>query len=560
MKSFLSFYPLIYTVLAHSQDAFYLPERDQIPISSTLPAHRVAIIGAGAAGSSVAYHLAQYAAESPNLLNITIFDPKEHAGGRSTTVNALDDPDYPTELGASIFVKINHILYNAAEEFGLQTSSANNLRPKESDYSLGVWDGRQFVYKAASNGGRWSGYWDVMKLLWKYGMAPIRTQRLAKETVGKFLKMYEKPVFPFKSLTETAASLELLDYTSTNGEAVLEAGGVGGAFARDVVQASTRVNYAQNLGQIHGLEALVCMAIEGAVAVEGGNWQIFDEMVKRSGVSARFDTFVTDIDAHDNGTYSVKSKSSKTPKLGTDPHFDTAESLEDEVDEEIFDTVIVATPIHFSNITLSPPLNNPPNPIPYVTLHVTLLTSPHRLSQVYFGQAKQMDVPEMVITTLPEGMDMGNARGIDAVGPAGFWSISTLRSIRRDGERVQYLYKIFSPAPVTGTWLSNVLDFEYESKTESDSLSDIPKNYVTWAHEKVWHSYPYEIPRTMFEKLDFSWGESGRLLYTSGIEGFISTMETSALMGKNIARLVADEMDTQLLLNWATGSRAPDRG
>jgi prenylcysteine oxidase/farnesylcysteine lyase len=32
------------------------------------------------------------------------------------------------------------------------------------------------------------------------------------------------------------------------------------------------------------------------------------------------------------------------------------------------------------------------------------------------------------------------------------------------------------------------------------------------------------------------------LYYTSGIESFISTMETSALMGMNVARLIADDM------------------
>jgi prenylcysteine oxidase/farnesylcysteine lyase len=31
------------------------------------------------------------------------------------------------------------------------------------------------------------------------------------------------------------------------------------------------------------------------------------------------------------------------------------------------------------------------------------------------------------------------------------------------------------------------------------------------------------------------------LWYTSGIESFISTMETSALSGKNVARLIRDE-------------------
>jgi prenylcysteine oxidase/farnesylcysteine lyase len=55
-------------------------------------------------------------------------------------------------------------------------------------------------------------------------------------------------------------------------------------------------------------------------------------------------------------------------------------------------------------------------------------------------------------------------------------------------------------------------------------------------YRKVWHSYPYEYPRDSFEDIKLSEG----LWYTSGIERFISTMETSALMGKNVARLVVD--------------------
>ena len=59
---------------------------------------------------------------------------------------------------------------------------------------------------------------------------------------------------------------------------------------------------------------------------------------------------------------------------------------------------------------------------------------------------------------------------------------------------------------------------------------------VTWMYRKVWNSYPYELPRVTFESLKLDEG----LWYTSGIESFISTMETSALMGKNVARLVVD--------------------
>ena len=504
----------------------------------------MAIIGAGAAGSSAAYHLSQYAAASDHAVNITIFDLNAHAGGRSTTVNALHDPDFPAELGASIFVKINRILYDAAEEFGLQTS-ASALRSGESAYSVGVWDGETFVFKQAAGSGPWSGYWDVVKLLWKYGVAPIRVQRMAKSAVDRFLKMYDAPVFPWRRLSDTAAELGLVEYTSTTGQAMLDEGDAGGAFAREVVQASTRVNYAQNLGQIHGLESLVCMATEGPVAVQGGNWRIFDEMVRRSGADAKFGSVVTGVEINENGTYMVKSKSAKMPGLGMDGHFDTAEDIGIVVQEDVFDTVILATPMDFSNITFTPPLANPPNPVDYVTHHVTLFTSPHRLSAVYFGLADQKDVPEMVITTLPEGLELGNLRGIDAVGPAGFWSVSTLRRIQRDGERVQYLYKIFSPAPVTGSWLSSLLGFRYDNNTASDTLSDLPTRDVTWSFQKVWQSYPYEVPRTEFEELEFTWGDRGKVWYTSGIEGFISTMETCALSGKNVARLVADDLEAE---------------
>jgi prenylcysteine oxidase/farnesylcysteine lyase len=60
---------------------------------------------------------------------------------------------------------------------------------------------------------------------------------------------------------------------------------------------------------------------------------------------------------------------------------------------------------------------------------------------------------------------------------------------------------------------------------------------ITWYYPFVWHSYPYELPRVTFEELELAIG----FYYTSGIESFISTMETSALMGKNVARLILDD-------------------
>ena len=210
--------------------------------------------GGGAAGSSAAFHLRRFADEASISLNITLFEAADRIGGRTTTVNALDNDLYPTELGASIFVEANQILASAALEFNLTRESLDSMRVRESDYSLGVWDGDSFVFKAAKSENKGGSWWDIAKLLWRYGLAPIRTDRLMKSTVGRFLSMYEEPIFPFSSLNWAAARVGLVDWTAETGRQVLKKNGIGDKFAREIIQASTRVNYGQNLVGIHGLE------------------------------------------------------------------------------------------------------------------------------------------------------------------------------------------------------------------------------------------------------------------------------------------------------------------
>ena len=161
----------------------------------------------------------QFANKSGIAINVTVFERNPYVGGRTTTVNAYGNPLEPVELGGSIFVEVNAILKNASALFGLQ--------PKEyiSDTEiLGIWNGETFVYTQKDSG--WK-YWDIAKLLWKYGLAPIRTQRLAKSIVNKFLKLYEFPFFPFRSLSDRALDLDLISVTSQTGEQFLAANGVG---------------------------------------------------------------------------------------------------------------------------------------------------------------------------------------------------------------------------------------------------------------------------------------------------------------------------------------------
>ena len=471
------------------------------------PVKNVAIVGAGSGGASAAYYLNRFRTRCSNI-NITVYERSSYVGGRSTTVDVYGDPTEPVELGASIFVEVNRNLFSAAKEFGLTTQG---FKPKIKDLpnTLGVYDGSDWVFMGSE-----SGWWTTAKILWKYGLAPIRTQQLMKKTVGAFLKMYDEPHFPFKDLSQKAYDLGLTEATAATGEQYLQANGIQGSFGTDIIQASTRVNYAQNIDKIHGLESMVCMATDGAMSIQGGNWQIFDGMLKASGAKVLLNTSVSNVYRQSDGRYAVNSLSS---------------SYSSGIDLAVYDTVILAAPLQFAKLSITPPPINPPPEIPYVNLHVTLFTSPRKINPQSFNL--QSEVPTAILTTTPKSND--------AREPPPFYSISTLRALTNPTtHQREYLYKIFSPAPVSESWLHGILTPLHANPHDDDESS------ISWIYEKVWQSYPYLPPRVTFE--DVQLDEEGKKWYTSGIESFISTMETSSLMGMNVARLVADGWEREM--------------
>ncbi|KAF1839761.1 Prenylcysteine oxidase [Decorospora gaudefroyi] len=495
----------------------------QVPLiaafSTSYKAHyakRVAIIGAGAGGSSTAYHLARYAAEAGISTNITVFERNTYVGGRTTTVQAWNDPLSPAmELGGAIFVEVNHIMMDAMQTFNLSAAGHDVLARLEMP-DLGIWNGQEFVLVTKA-GGTW---WDTAKLLWRYGAAPLWTNRLMKSAVGKFLTMYDEPVFPWKSLSDAIERIGLLDVTGVTGEQYLKANGIGRRFADEVIQASTRVNYASNLAYIHGLETMVCMATSGATAVEGGNWQIFAHMLKSSRANVQLNTTINRISKRKDGSYQVTTSAGDT---------------------SVFDDVVLAGPLQYANLAMDPAPKHVPDEIPYTKLYTTLFSSPHRLSPEAFNLGSGAAVPQYVLTTLPLWED-----SVDGVGSPGFYSISISdagTNPHTSPRRFEYIYKIFSPSRVNATFLSHILG---QKVSDEEAAHGDVDGTVSWIHHKIWYSYPREYPRVTFEELRLDDG----LWYTSGIESFISTMETSALSGKNVARLMRDE--------WVSGRYKPE--
>jgi prenylcysteine oxidase/farnesylcysteine lyase len=295
------------------------------------------------------------------------------------------------------------------------------------------------------------------------------------------------------------------------------------------------------------------MAPEGAMQVVGGNWRIFSHMLQHSNATVYQDTTVAHIGLRNKTDPAAPPKyliSTEAAKVGHDLPVDAEMSDDERVLRDqyavAFDNVIVAAPWQYAGIATDDGLlEHTVDEIPYTKLHVTLFASPFLLSPAYFGLPPGSVTPDSVLTTL--GPQDKPEEGAAGVGKAGFYSLSTLRTITNPKtQKQEYLYKLFSAEEVTPKFLSEVLGAEVPAtfiSTETPADSEEAKvEPISWIHPHVFHSYPILYPRVSFQDPILADG----LYYTPGVESFISTMETSALMGKNVARLIADELAAEL--------------
>lgn len=127
---------------------------DAAPSSSS----HIAIIGAGAGGSSAAFWIAKAKERYGLDVVVDIFERSDYVGGRklfywcnspsalanffegSTTVHPYNNTAYePVELGASIFVTVNENMQRAVKEFNL---TADDFEGGDEAF----WDGEEIVY------------------------------------------------------------------------------------------------------------------------------------------------------------------------------------------------------------------------------------------------------------------------------------------------------------------------------------------------------------------------------------------------------------------------------
>ncbi|KAG0262511.1 hypothetical protein BG011_010094 [Mortierella polycephala] len=478
------------------------------------PTKSVAIIGAGAGGASTAYFLHNYLQppQSRYIVNhsITIFEQSDKIGGRCAAFRVRNpgEKDEFVEVGASIFVKVNRHLNDAVKEFGLKT------KPLDNELAA-IWNGKEFIFEES----QWR-FWSVLKGLRRWGIAPLKLHRLLKKTQSDMLQSY-KSTETFDSIVAFAKRFQLEKVASVFSDIFLEENGIGKLYTKEIVEVATRVNYGSNLNEIHALGALVTMAAEDALQVQDGNFQLFEGMVGRSKAHVRLNTKV------------MRVRKVAPLHKGAEPRFEVTTASGH---SEIFDSVVIAAPIHSTNIDFD--LDLPPQPkVNYRTIHATFVRG--HINPAYFNMTSADKLPSHILTTNTD---------------AEFTSLS-IQVRLSTGETVT---KIFSPEPIQ----ADLLDRLYSSRT--------------WVKQKVWKAYPRmqpipasldvdpisngaekslqllqeqhvfgQQPHQRQSAASAAWGKVEivpGVFYLNAFEPLISAMETETIAGKNIARLLRDRI------------------
>ncbi|KAG8740549.1 hypothetical protein FRC10_004165 [Ceratobasidium sp. 414] len=431
--------------------------------SATFTSTKVAIIGAGAGGSSAAYWVSLAKKRiSPNAqVVVDVYDKNNYIGGRSTVVYPYGNTAYaPIELGAGIFTDHNKNMMRAVSEFGFQIVELGGVTA-----GLGVWDGKQFLYRTTGN--------DTVD----NALMGAR----CNDFLGKFDRSYG-PTFPtFPTVNAYATSLDYTALGAATLQSYLDGNGVNQRWTREFETGSTRFNYAQDASTIQAVAGMASLAADSSHAVQGGNFQIFQQFLSRSGANVKLSTTVT-----------------KITKMGTKYYVQTSKGV-----TTAYDAVILAAPAALSGIQFVGVAQQPATPqVNYVHLYSTLVsTTTTAVLPAYFNTTST-PLPGTIITTAASGYQPE------------FLALRYEGVIQRNG-KTEYIVRIFSKAAISDATLTGwfgVGKVGWVNRKEVRVFARV-KYHVLIVTQ--WDSYPIFPPGVNFPPVKLDAG----MYYVNSMEG-----------------------------------------
>ncbi|KLO11728.1 hypothetical protein SCHPADRAFT_941804 [Schizopora paradoxa] len=478
----------------------------------------VAIIGAGAAGSSAAYWLSLAKKRLGLNVAITIYENSTRIGGRSTVVHPYDDETLPPiELGASIFVEANKNMMRAAKEFNLTLRHFGDKTNR-----MGIWDGDDFVLELGPSEGI-SSWLNSARVTWRYGLwSTLKTKGIVANMLKNFVTIYDRyKTAQWDSVNEFSQKIDIVGSTMQTAEEYFKGQGVKGKFVEEMIDAATRANYGQDISDIHGFGSLVSLAAEGASRIREGNFKIFESFLNQSGANVIRNASVDKITQSNPWSNTIFYTTAEGRKLSA-----------------MAAHVIIAAPLHNVPVSFTYPGGNPGRTIPedrsrYVKLHTTLLTTtaPYPSSEYFYGAGSAKVPPRTVLTT---GTRRRHGQGAEPE----FNSLSYL-DVRGVGQKGEFVVKIFSKKRLSDEWLAKMFG----------------AGAVGWVHRKEWDAYPYLTPSAYFTPIRLA----DSIYYVNGMETLVSTMETEIVAARNVVDMLLRDKVGQSLCPPMEGDNPPWR-
>lgn len=447
--------------------------------SSTSGIKRVAIIGAGAGGTSAAYFLNKSQREYfPGLeIEIDVFEKSEHIGGRvESKIIGLDEEKY--DLGANAFVDVNYNLMNASKEFNINYENNGN-----SSNALGLYNGAKFVSRMGKT------FKEKVSFYYRYAWGLFRASRFATQVKNEFLKLYDETLPPYESVEEMLDRVKLTEYLyRTTQDVLVNDWYVGSTFSNEMFPAISRNIYAID-GGLHSLAgAIALIAVGGSYTSSDGNILFFKGYMEHSNANLFLKSPVTEIKKIsdlEKTSYSIKVNDVKVDKH--------------------YDVVIMANPYHQSGIQLNN-INTEIPKIEYKHVHVAIVEDA-LINPSYFNLSRNDDVPETIF-------------GFNASFP--YTVINHSPETRR--------ISVEGTQPITLDSLTPLL-------METPHYDKITiKNWQAYPVMKV---FDKSIPlRNQFPPIRIA----PSLYYVNAVEPAISCMEVEIMSARNIVRMVLNDI------------------
>ncbi|XP_070041692.1 farnesylcysteine lyase [Nicotiana tomentosiformis] len=387
------------------------------------------------------------------------------------------------EAGASILHPKNYHALNYTKYLNL------SVRPSESDSSFGIWDGRKFVFKTFTSQSKLPIFQSLVSFansilfFFRYGFSLFRMRTFVEGTVDSFLKYYKS--FESRPVFETVEEMlkwsGLYNMTKRTLQEELLDAGLSPRLIQELVTVITRINYGQSVS-ISGLA--------GAVSLAGSTEGLWSVEGGNQQMAAQLINH-SDVKLHLNEE--VKSVSF----LGGNYQLNTMKG-------KIYPCgiTVVATPLDELKIHFLPEISIPERKLQHTyTTFVRGLLNP-----AYLALGSISDIPQLVGTV--ETPDVP------------FSSISVIKQ-HKDNDMT---YKVFSRRSLDDALLDQIFSVRNETVR------------IDWA------AYPHYHAPEVFAPFIL---DGQHLYYVNAFENAASTMETSAVAGENIARLILSRLTGQ---------------